>query len=289
MPIKRSETPALTFIGGIYLAGGFDADTASHRYDPSADLWQELASLPYAVNHPGMVEFDGQVTLCGGYGADGRTAFDTMLALDRSDRTWGPAGTLPHEMGAFGMASIGDTIYIAGGTFDMLGGPATADVWSRSPDPGDWSPCPSMSIAREHLALVAVDGALFAIGGRAAGTDEATTGAVVERWRPGEPAWQRVADLPYPRSGLAGTTLNSGVVVAGGETSTKTFDSVDFYDPATDSWSTLPALPFPVHGMGLAAVDNVLFAIGGSTVAGQVSSVNTTWKLDVMRSTQPIA
>jgi N-acetylneuraminic acid mutarotase len=279
MPVKRSETLAVASNGAIYLAGGFDAGTAAHRYNPTTDSWDVLTPLPSAVNHPGLAVFEGNVTLCGGYGADGMTAFDAMLAYNATANQWDQIGQLPQAIGAFGLASVGEDLYIAGGAFNMLGGTATSQVWKRTGKSTEWIACSPLAVAREHLTLVACDSELFAIGGRAAGTDENATGAIVERWRPGDQAWERLADLPRPRSGLAGTGRQSGIVVAGGETSKSTFDAVDLYNPAANTWTKLPSLPVPVHGMGLAALDDVLYAFGGSAIAGQIASVSSVWKL----------
>ena len=133
-----------------------------------------------------------------------------------------------------------------------------------------------MSAAREHLAVVSDGAAIYAIGGRAQGGDERQLGGMLERYDPKADAWELLAPLPVPRSGLNGAALCNGIAVAGGEASTGVFDDVNFYAPAEDAWQALPPLPKAVHGVAIAAAGESLLAIGGSTVAGQVKNVATT-------------
>ena len=135
--------------------------------------------------------------------------------------------------------------------------------------------------AREHLPLIAVEGLFYAVGGRAAGQDELRIGAIAEVWDRAADSWQRLPDLPIPRSGLAGCAVPGGLVVAGGERSTGIVAAVDYFDIASGQWRPLPDLPRPVHGAGLCWVDGVLRILGGSTVAGQAVSSVEVWALQV--------
>jgi non-specific serine/threonine protein kinase len=126
---------------------------------------------------------------------------------------------------------------------------------------------------REHLAVVAQAGAIFAIGGRAHGLDASDLGAETTRYDPVAGRWDGLPTLPAPRSGLAGAAICGGVVVIGGETSTEVIDEVDFLDLDRMEWGSLPPLPVARHGIAVAAVDDSIYAIGGSTVAGKVANV----------------
>ena len=271
--------PAVTHKGWIYVGGGFTAGTNAERYSSDFDVWESIASLPSEVNHAGTAIHDDHVVICGGYSGDAMTAFDRMLAWDAQTDVWNEIGTLPEPIGAFGMCSLNGTLYLAGGATGHLGGEPTDRVWMLPAGASNWTACPPLTIAREHLTMVATDTHLIAIGGRAAGTEEDVIGRTVEAWDTIASAWTRHPDLPHPRSGLAGVSDTNWVVVAGGETSTSLFDSVDLF--TQDRWSALPALPVPVHGMGLASVGNTIYAIGGSKVAGQVASVADVYRIDI--------
>jgi N-acetylneuraminic acid mutarotase len=126
---------------------------------------------------------------------------------------------------------------------------------------------------REHLAVVAQAGAIFAIGGRAHNLDASELGAEATRYDPGADRWDELPPLPAPRSGLSGAAVCNGVVVIGGETSTDVFDEVDFLDLDRMEWSALPPLPAARHGIAVAASGDSIYAIGGSTEAGRVANV----------------
>ena len=279
----RSEAPAVAYHGHIYSAGGFTAGTATQRYDPERDDWEEIGNLPERVNHAGMSVWQEQVVLCGGYSDDATTPFDSILGWDVENGAWRQIGTLPEPIGAFGLATIDGALYLAGGATDHLGGPASNRVWMRASGDTGWTSCPPLSVAREHLALIALDGTLVAIGGRATGSDEQVVGAAVEVWDRSSNFWTRGPDLVEPRSGLAGCAIGTSASVAGGETSGAIFDNVNVFDGAR--WNQLPPLPIPVHGLGLAAIDGSLFAVGGSTVSGQIASVANVYRLDVAQAT----
>ena len=87
--------------------------------------------------------------------------------------------------------------------------------------------------------------------------------------------------MPEPRSGLNGAAICQAVVVAGGETSSDVFATVQIYDPVNDAWQSLPELPVPVHGVAIAASDSHILAIGGSTAAGQIQNITDVYALDL--------
>lgn len=275
----RSEMPAVAHDGWIYVAGGFTGQTRAERYHPDQDAWESISDLPIAVNHAGTGVFADQVVICGGYTDDGMHALDQFLAWDMDADAWISLGRLPEPIGAFGMTTFSNSLVLAGGATGHLGGTSSSAVWMRSPDSETWEACPTLTVGREHLTLVATDTHLIAIGGRAASTDESATGRVVEAWDGHADSWERLADLPHPRSGLAGAGGKDWAVVAGGETSQQTFDAVDLL--ASGAWSELPSLPTAVHGMGLARMGSDLYAIGGSTVAGQVASVADVYRINI--------
>ncbi|MGH7377444.1 MAG: Kelch repeat-containing protein, partial [Candidatus Methylomirabilales bacterium] len=120
---------------------------------------------------------------------------------------------------------------------------------------------------RDHLAAVAVAGRLYAIAGRVGGS-YARNLAVVEAYDPGTDRWERRADLPTPRSGIAAALWQGRIVVIGGEAPSGTFATVEAYDPVTDRWAPGPSLPTARHGLGAAVVGPGLYAVAGGTTPG---------------------
>ncbi len=128
---------------------------------------------------------------------------------------------------------------------------------------------------REHLAVVAWQGRIYAIGGRAAGKNV----AAVEAYDPAEDRWVSLAPLPTARSGLAAAVVGDRVVVAGGEDPSlvrgKVFAEVEIYDPKADRWEVAPPMPTPRHGLGGAGYRGMALFVGGSGRQGALSP--TAW------------
>lgn len=75
------------------------------------------------------------------------------------------------------------------------------------------------------------------------------------------------AELPDPRTEVAGGVLGRRIVVLGGLRADGTAsDRVDAYDPATDTWEPLPDLPEPLHHAAVVHHRGRLLVIGGYAV-----------------------
>ena len=74
------------------------------------------------------------------------------------------------------------------------------------------------------------------------------------------------AELPVPRTEVAGATWRGQLVVAGGLTADGGASSVvHFYDAATGAWRPGPALPVPLHHTAMAVLGDRLYVVGGYT------------------------
>jgi hypothetical protein len=74
------------------------------------------------------------------------------------------------------------------------------------------------------------------------------------------------AEVPVPRTELAGAVLGDRIVVAGGLTADgAASDAVHFYDPGGNRWEPGPSLPLGVHHSGMAALGNRVYVAGGYT------------------------
>jgi hypothetical protein len=81
---------------------------------------------------------------------------------------------------------------------------------------------------------------------------------------------QRRADLPDPRTEVAGTGWNGQIVAVGGlDAQGRAVTNMDVYHPATDAWSRGPALPVALHHTAVATLDDRLYVIGGYTIDGR--------------------
>jgi non-specific serine/threonine protein kinase len=143
---------------------------------------------------------------------------------------------------------------------------------------GNWSALPGPQ-PREHLGVVALEGRVYAVGGRSAGFD--TNLAVVEVLDRGATRWRSLPAVPDARGGTGLAALPGRLVSVGGEETAGTIASAYLYDVERRRWRRLPDLPTPRHGLGVVAAGGAVYAIGGGPVPGlAVSAANERLRLE---------
>jgi N-acetylneuraminic acid mutarotase len=270
----RSEVAAAPLGGRIVVVGGFLASGANSRrvdaYDPARDGWARLPDLPVSVDHAAAASARGRLVVVGGYGAD-RQPLRAAFLFDGSG--WRTLPPPPEERAAAAAtATAPGTVWVVGGrTRDGLARTMLAlDLktlrWRVLPGPRP----------REHLAVTALGGTVYAIGGRSSGYD--TNLATVQSYDPRTARWRRLPDLPSPRGGTGATAIAGRIVSVGGESPQGTERTVWALRPAARRWTRLPDLPTPRHGLGVVALGGRVWVLAGGpepglTVSGAVESL----------------
>jgi hypothetical protein len=227
------------------------ASTPSPSPSPAAQqpLQRAEPSLPAAVEESAAAAVDGKLYVMGGFNAAG-TSLNTVYVFDGTRWSAGPrlAVGLDHPSAA----TLDGHVYIAGGH-----GSAGYSARLFRLDTDRWTELASMHFARSALALIAADGALYAIGGNS------TRGDVpeVEAYDPGADKWTVLSSLPLPRNHVAGLVLGDSVCVAGGRSPNTT--RVDCLDAPGLSWSRLPNLPRATSGAGAIGFADGAVVMGG--------------------------
>lgn len=271
LSVPRSEVAAVAVGDAVAVIGGFLADGSSSRrvdaYSPRRDRWRRLPDLPVAVNHAMAAAAGGRLYAVGGYGSGFRQKLRTAFVLDRG--AWRALPLMPAARAAGGAAVVGGKLYVVGGV-----GPAglARQMLVLDLERRQWSTLPAPT-PREHLAVTAAGGRIFALGGRTAGID--TNLATFEVYSPQARRWRTLPPVPGARGGTAAAVGGGLIVSAGGEEPQGTIRSVYGFDLAAERWRRLPDLPTPRHGLGLAAVGGRVYAMAGGTRPGlSVSGAN---------------
>jgi Kelch motif len=271
LPIPRTEVTAAVVGSEIAVVGGFNLDRSASRradaYSPARDRWRRLPDLPVGVHHAMAVGQRGRLYVLGGYTAAGiplRVAF----VLERG--RWRALPRMPFPRAAAGAGIARRKIVVAGGV--AAAGRLARNGLSFDLRTRRWSvvagPTP-----REHLAVTALAGTIYAIGGRTSGLD--TNLLHFESFRPGDRSWRRLQPVPDPRGGTGAASLPGVIVSAGGEEPGGTIAEVLAYRVAERRWVRLDDLRTPRHGVGVAALGGRVFVIGGGPEPGlTVSSAN---------------
>jgi N-acetylneuraminic acid mutarotase len=269
--------------GRIYFVGGFadlglgtGASTLVQAYDIAADRWSEVTPLPEPLHHPMAATVDGALYVVGGFaGSFGQRApVDSVWAYDPVADRWARRASLPAPVGAGAVAVLDGRLYVLGGERRRpSGGPgdyeSVADVSVYDPRTDRWEVLPPMRYRRDHLVAGAINGRVYAAGGRDRPILDLP---VVEEYDPATRTWRERAPIPTGRSGSAGAVLGDKLYVFGGEGNPASprgvFAEVEVYDPATDTWTQVDVMPTPRHGLGAVTVGQRIYLPGGSTRQG---------------------
>jgi N-acetylneuraminic acid mutarotase len=253
------------WVVGGFAAGGSTADTVE-VYDPAADRWTAVASLPRRLHHAAAVAVGTKIYVIGGHTGALFAPVDSVFAYDPDSDTWTERASMPTARGALAAAVIDGKVYAAGGS------PAARERDFAVYDPVEdaWTVLPDLPTARNHLAAGAIGGRFYAVGGRSGSIGGITP--ALEEFDPAARTWTARSPLPTARGGIAAAVVQDRLLVLGGEgnpsTATGVFPEVEAYDPATDTWTALTPMRTPRHGIGAAVVAGLVHVPGGATLQG---------------------
>jgi N-acetylneuraminic acid mutarotase len=280
MPTPRSEMPVAVVDGIFYVPGGFGGVSSFEAYDPAADMWTTLASLPQGRHHLMATGHQGQVYLFGGAQGTSWLPTNTTWRYDPADDAWTEETPMPETRMAGVAVSLGDFIYVIGG----MGG--TQALLRYDPAADSWEALAALPRAREHVSAVSFENEIYVLGGR---WSDAGALASVDIYDPESDAWRSGVPMQEARSGFGATVVDGKIAVAGGEILGArpwiALASAEIYDPE-DGWTYLPALPVTLHGLPLAAEAGALYALGGSDKAGDIDNHGRVLYLEIGRSAE---
>ncbi len=188
---------------------------------------------------------------------------DVAFSVTGRGTAWQDGPTLAAGLSLAGATTTGPDVFIAGGTSGLA---PQAGAYSYSIADDTFTTLPSMSGARDSLALVAVGNDVYAIGGENAGTPLNR----VELLADGASSWVQRAAMPSTRHSLAAVAVGTKIYVFGGKTNGgAVLDNVEVYDIAGDSWSNAVAqMPRPRAGFGAVVIDGLVYLVGGEAADG---------------------
>lgn len=277
LSVKRDEPRVAVIDGYAYLVGGtlevvhssgerllLTPSDALTRFDPRTGTYTELAPVPEALNHMGVVAYKGDLYALGGYGErvdthTGKKFFRYDPATDR----WSRLPDLPEPRAAMAVGVIGHRLIVAGGARDRVPLSTTFAYDFRS---RRWSRLPDMGSRREHVGDAVLGGKLYVLGGRAPQSLAVDT---AERYDAAAGRWETLSPMPVPVGGVAAVEAGGDVIaIGGGDDGRGTVSgAVQELDPATGKWSLLSGLRIARHGQGAAFVGDRIWTFGGSDCA----------------------
>ena len=289
-PIVRAEAVGSAVNGKLYVFGGFDnegSDTTSiplsarcDVYDPSLNLWTQLANFPEPFTHSQGVVVGTSIWFVGGYlGNHPGPGTTHVWVYDTISDAWSRGPDLPQARGAGAAALVGSSIYFTGGmdatrTIDEN----TTYCLDLTNQAAGWVQKADLPNGRNHVAAASLGGYFYVIGGQHGQEDGQAAQSEVDQYDPATDSWTVMASLPVTagKSHITSATLvyNGRIVVVGGETGYNDPQRyiVD-YDPATNTWNQLGLLP-AMRSTVVAGIINGQLVV---TTGNSPSATSTTW------------
>jgi N-acetylneuraminic acid mutarotase len=157
LPVPRTNLAAVALGGKIYALGGLDPNHATKSvfvYDPRSNRWSPGPPLPVKLHALSAVVVRGQIWVIGGQNLTGHATNRVWIYSPRT-RRWSSGLRMPYPMETAGAAVAGNEIHIVLEKRYLI-----YDAQSRS-----WSTGPGLETPRHALAVYAIKGTLYAIGG----------------------------------------------------------------------------------------------------------------------------
>jgi hypothetical protein len=271
----RHESAFVEVSGRYYLLGGRRVQPVD-IYDPATGEWSRGAPPPIEIHHFQAVVHEGKILVMGALTGryPGETPTTHILIYDPRQDAWREGAEIPPERrrGAAGVATHGGKFYLVAGIRD--GHRSGWVPWLDEFDPrsNTWRVLPDAPRARDHFHAVAIDGSLYAVGGRRSGAEKPVFAATVSEvdvfdiatgaWRTLPPA----SNLPTPRAGIMAVRVNGGLLVVGGESPGQeaAHAETEWLDPGSGNWLRLPDMLTPRHGAQAIMTAAGVLVAGGS-------------------------
>lgn len=203
------------------------------------------------------------------YVVGGRNSIDSQLnSVERYDflmDQWSMVPSMNIARTAVGATSYSGMLYAVGGECAMPDSPDDTlylrCVECYDPIIKQWVFKAELKIARSFIAMAAVGGYLYAVGGE----DRSCSYNIVEKYDPRKDVWMFGPSLKRRRAGAGVTVCDGKIFVAGGYDKSLHMDraSVECFDPETDEWTLVAEMEKPRSGLVLMTVDHFIYAFGG--------------------------
>jgi N-acetylneuraminic acid mutarotase len=162
-------------------------------------------------------------------------------------------------------ASIGDKIYLVGGSFTFEFDTANSSWLAKTP----------MPTSRTFFSLTVNQGKIYVIGGRA--EDTLTSNEVYD---PSTDSWKALKPIPIAAKNVDANAVNGKIyVIGGGDQPAYNME----YNIEKDSWTNKSVMPYPVRAYSSCSLNGRIYVFGGVGSAGNQTQIyypsTDTWTL----------
>lgn len=217
LPRGTDNVAAVATADRVYAIGG-EAGAVLQALDPAALTWTQAPSAPAVRFAAAAGVLAGRLHVAGGWNANNSASASLTRhdVFDPSLGTWLSAAPLATARNAAGGAVLDGKFYVVGGRSPGIrraDQQPLASVEVYTPGTDRWDPLAPLPTARGSLAVVALAGRVYALGGEdAAGT----VSNAVERLDVASGTWSALPAMPYRSHGLGAVVVGSDIYVLGG-------------------------------------------------------------------------
>lgn len=215
---RGSDNLAAVAAGDKVYAIGGEAGTAVQVYDPATAAWSAGPALPGIRFAAAAAVLGNRIHVAGGWNANNAASASlaSTVVFDPGTQAWTSGADLITARNAAGAAVIDDRLYVVGGRSPGIRANdqqslASVEVYTAAAN--RWSAGVALPAARASLAVVALGGKLYALGGE---TTSGTVSDAVARFDPATQAWSTLPAMPYKVHGLGAVVVGTSIYVMGG-------------------------------------------------------------------------
>ncbi len=267
----------------VYLMGGrTDPDPQQSNDESSTNLieiWNQSTetwslaqfSMPNAQQYHECVQINDKIYSIGDWYPNvspARKSTGMVQIYDLANEAWMNTTTsMPpsKEVGNFGMAAIGEKIYIAGGVQNSSANDVTDRLLEYDTVTGLWTELANMSEKRFAFPLVEYHGLLYAFGGMQ-GPYTWSTQPVLntsEVYDPSTNTWTKLPNMTFHRFGMAASVHNDEIVLIGGHSQSAAVKDTWGYVPTSNEWRKQDDLNIGIFDLAAIDADGVTVFAGG--------------------------
>ncbi|XP_078610542.1 kelch-like protein 9 [Branchiostoma floridae x Branchiostoma japonicum] len=183
-----------------------------------------------------------------------------VMFLDPNTKMWRDLTATKEPITHQGVAVLNNFVYLIGGEGVRGFRSAVATGWRYDPQKNDWYRVKCMRHRRSDYHLQAMDGKLYAIGGRnlMGENDKA------ECYNPTKDEWSHMASVGIPLYGHAGTAHKGQLYLSGGGSNWVYNTALRCYDPQSDTWEIKSDMAIARAFHRMATVGGKIFVLGGA-------------------------
>ncbi len=267
LPEVRNAGRVITYQNKLFYLGGADAAFVRNNtwmYDFNTRKWSEKALMLQPKAEMGCARVKDKIYTFGGWEPE-KGAVNTANCYDIISNTWDSIPNLPEAITSVFAVSLGDAIYILGGTL----GETTPYFFRYNTTSKTYKQLPVFDKERMYSSLVVYKNEIYAFGGNSFKKGEYQWHNEVDKYNPNTNTWQRLAKIPTPISRSSVVVVANEIHLLGGSNlygnNQEGIKNVHYvYLPLQNKWIKKSNFPFAICCHQTVNYKGKIIIVGGS-------------------------